>query len=134
MELSLNCYQFKQQPSLPKSSEKKTRLPAEIEMKGRIYCRNCNEMITDSDQGIDKNGSHIHYCTNPAGHSYRFACYRQALGCQDLGKSSFEHSWFSTYSWKIAVCRACSEHLGWFFIGEGSFYGLIIDRLRVDDQ
>ena len=91
-------------------------------------------MVTDKQQGIDHNGNHVHQGTNPAGYSFRFACYQEAPGCAAAGLASYEHSWCTAYSWQIAICKACGEHLGWLFSGETRFYGLIIDKLIFDDQ
>lgn len=47
-----------------------------------------------------------------------------------------EYSWFPTFSWTIASCRVCREHLGWVFWQqvegkwERFFCSLIVTRLR----
>ena len=79
--------------------------------------------------GIVFNGNHIHSCTNPAGITYDFGCYRSAPGCAVVGPEVREHSWFAGYAWQIAVCGNCGEHMGWRFCGSDSFYGLVLGRL-----
>jgi hypothetical protein len=38
------------------------------------------------------------------------------------------------YAWQVGLCRACGVHLGWGFVLEAArFYGLIVERLLVDD-
>jgi hypothetical protein len=101
---------------------------------GKIRCRLCEEHITDGQSGIYHNGNHIHCERNPGGHKFRFATYQDAPGCLTIGEASFEHSWFSGYNWQIALCRSCSEHLGWLFSGNSRFYGLIIDKLIDEDN
>ena len=76
-----------------------------------------------------RQGQFIHYRTNPAGVTFEFGCYADAPGCSTLGEATTEHTWFPGYSWKLAVCQGCGEHLGWLFKGDDSFYGLIQDRL-----
>ena len=99
----------------------------------RILCRYCHGIITDHDQKTTHQGQFIHQRVNPAGFTYEFGCYADAPGCSTPGKAAIEHTWFPGYSWKLALCRSCGEHLGWLFEGEDSFYGLIQDRLVHED-
>ena len=47
------------------------------------------------------------------------------------GEPTTEHSWFPGYTWRIALCSRCRNHLGWLFQGHGEgFYGLILTQLR----
>lgn len=101
--------------------------------RGRVICANCRELVTSTKEEIQKQGRHIHYCTNPHGYSFRFACYQDAPGCIGHGPASTEDSWFTAHSWRIALCASCAEHLGWLFEGETRFYGLILDRLIFDE-
>ncbi len=98
----------------------------------RLLCRYCRCIITDDDQKTTREGQFIHYRTNPAGVAFEFGCYVDALGCSTLGEVTTEHTWFPGYSWKLAVCQGCGEHLGWLFKGDDSFYGLIQDRLVLE--
>ena len=76
-------------------------------------------------------GSHAHRFTNPVGYVYEIGCFRAAPGCGHVGEFIAEHTWFAGYSWQIAVCGGCGEHLGWRYRGAeaGMFYGLITGRL-----
>jgi hypothetical protein len=50
-----------------------------------------------------------------------------------VGQPSGEFSWFPGYTWTIASCRICNEHLGWIFHSPDSdinFQTLIVTRLR----
>jgi hypothetical protein len=52
------------------------------------------------------------------------------------GTPTDEYSWFPGYSWTIATCKGCSEHLGWVFYERNGanwdvkFQSLIITKLR----
>jgi hypothetical protein len=134
MESGLFRHNFDSDPSVSDPLSHDTKQSADKDAKGRIRCRLCGEHITDTKQSINHNGGHIHYETNPEGYSFRFATYREAPGCIAVGVASFEHSWFNGYSWRIVVCNACGEHLGWLFSGKSRFYGLIIDKLLEQDN
>jgi hypothetical protein len=134
MELAIPCYWFDSQSVAPDLLTKTALRPEKSGSASRIRCRSCHEVVTDKQQAIKQNGSHVHHGTNPGGYEFDFACYEEAPGCSEVGPSSYAHSWFQAYSWQIAICAACGEHLGWRFSGETRFYGLILDKLLIDDQ
>jgi len=94
-----------------------------------ILCRQCQLVITSPDERIEMQGAHQHTFANPHGSVYQIGCFRSAAGCGYAGSDEF--TWFSGYSWKIAVCGSCLFHLGWLFVSPGkeSFNGLILDHL-----
>jgi hypothetical protein len=96
---------------------------------GKIYCRSCRNLLTCESQTIRVAGQESYTCINPAGVKYNFRCFRDAPGCAVSGTATGEHSWFPGYKWQIAICGNCTGHLGWFFSGTGSFFGLIAVRL-----
>jgi len=98
---------------------------------GFLLCRQCGQVITHCSAQIAVEGQHAHTFANPHGIVFEIGCYKSADGCDPMGPSSAEFSWFPGYYWQIAVCRCCRIHLGWIFSGNraDSFFGLIIDRL-----
>ena len=47
-----------------------------------------------------------------------------------MGEPTREHTWFTGFAWRIALCAQCQAHLGWRFQNENEyFHGLIINRL-----
>jgi hypothetical protein len=64
---------------------------------------------------------------------FRIGCFQTAGGCGVTGTATTEFTWFPGFSWEIAYCRACLDHLGWYFssAGRGGFFGLILDRLLI---
>lgn len=98
-----------------------------------LRCRRCNAPITTFKEQTSRDGQHRHTVFNPAGIVYEIGCFRQAPGCVAPGAASREFSWFAGYSWRVAFCALCLEHLGWYFSGgEAAFFGLIVNRLAAD--
>lgn len=98
---------------------------------GRLYCRDCGQIITHERERIEIAGSHMHSFINPHGHRYRIGCFRQAPGCLEIGEDTEEYTWFIGYSWKIVLCSSCYRHLGWVFssVKDGCFFGLVLTNL-----
>lgn len=105
----------------------KTEQPAGLDR--RLLCHACGQVITSEAARRAVNGAHQHKRTNPAGFRFHFGCFSQAPGCGGVGQPSGEHSWFAGCVWRIAVCGACGEHLGWRFSGADEFFALILDRI-----
>jgi hypothetical protein len=96
-----------------------------------IFCRQCRNRITSPAERIEVQGSHRHTFANPHGIVFEIGCFRTVEGCGHAGPASTDFSWFSGFSWRIAVCIQCLTHLGWLFASpdQGHFHGLILDRL-----
>lgn len=94
-----------------------------------LLCHACGQLITSESARRPVDGAHVHDHTNPAGYHYRIGCFSAAPGCAGVGPPSGEHTWFAGCVWRLAICGACGEHLGWAFSGADEFYGLILDRL-----
>ena len=117
-------------PDLTRKRVKKTtRDQATVKEKRSLICKACGHDITSTGERISINGQHVHTRVNPGGFEYTFDCFREAPGCRQVGTPEYDHTWFAGYCWQIAVCGGCGEHLGWLFRHQGSFYGLIEDRL-----
>jgi len=100
----------------------------------KLRCRSCEHIITDDSQRISIQDSHSHNRANPSGFEYQFQCFSDAPGCTACGQATYEFTWFPGHKWQIVVCNGCGEHLGWFFRGESTFYGLITSRLIPDQN
>jgi hypothetical protein len=95
----------------------------------RLHCARCGRAITADAHRIEVAGRHAHVRENPAGFVFLFGCFARADGCAILGEPTAENSWFTGFTWQYASCGACHAHLGWFFVGEGTFFGLVLERL-----
>lgn len=100
-----------------------------------IVCRQCQQRLTRPSERTSVNGAHSHTFANPSGVVFEIGCFKMVRGCSFIGPPSYEFPWFAGYSWQIAICGACQNHLGWLFQGhEGNqFFGLILDRLQEID-
>lgn len=100
----------------------------------RLLCRLCRLPITSDAERTSVEGNHVHQRTNPFGLEFEIACFRGAPGAAAVGEATLEHTWFAGHTWEIAVCRGCSEHLGWRFqASASSFFGLIRNRLESEE-
>ncbi|MEJ2658432.1 MAG: cereblon family protein [Desulfobacterales bacterium] len=102
-----------------------------LEQEEFIRCRQCRNIIASPDDRITVQGAHRHTFANPHGIVFEIGCFKAVKGCGHVGLPSDEFSWFSGYSWRVAICFMCLTHLGWVFTayGKESFHGLILDRL-----
>jgi hypothetical protein len=96
-----------------------------------ILCRFCHAPVTTLHDEQEIAGSHRHYFVNPWGTAYLVGCFERAPGCDIRGSATRIHSWFPGFSWQVASCTDCGEHLGWFYQNgeQQQFFGLIIDKL-----
>jgi len=96
-----------------------------------ILCRFCHAAITTQRAELQVERQHQHRFINPQGTQFLIGCFTLAPGCDISGSATSEYSWFKGYTWQIARCTDCGEHLGWLYqSGESDqFFGLIIDKL-----
>lgn len=90
-----------------------------------IVCAKCSHVIADPNDIFEVLGRQEHEFMNPHGTLHRFRCYSQALGCAITGARNRGDSWFPGYTWRLAMCGNCGQHMGWFFESNDSFYGII---------
>jgi hypothetical protein len=96
-----------------------------------VECGACRAPVAAEDARLPMLGLDRHTCTNPAGVTFVVACFADAPGVRAVSNESSEWSWFPGYRWQLVACRRCGVHLGWRYVRkDGSFYGLIEDRLR----
>lgn len=96
---------------------------------GALLCRACGARVAELPARLEVDGRHRHTFFNPAGLVFVVLCFRRAAGCVGLGPRSLEFTWFAGHRWQIGLCRACGEHLGWWFSGPSEFVAL--DAARV---
>ena len=97
--------------------------------KQRYCCAVCGAYVTDDRFMQRINGQHQYTKINPDQHTFVFACFSAARGCQASGPATDKDSWFSGYRWRFAHCNNCATQLGWHFSGEQPFFGLILEQL-----
>ena len=104
--------------------------------RGRLRCAACGHLLTFATHAIEIAGRTQHDATNPAGFSFRFATFAAAPGCDVVGASHPEHSWFPPARWQLAQCAGCAVHCGWYFRAPtaADFFALIEQCLVEDDE
>jgi hypothetical protein len=96
-----------------------------------VLCAACNHVLTNTSARIEVDGAHEHAFANPDGHTFRIACFREAPGCAGFGDASTFWTWFEGYGWRVALCVACTSHVGWSYERTSStFHGLITTRIK----
>jgi hypothetical protein len=111
-----------------------TQLEPEVKVKTELkpddwLCIVCNKKITSDKERFEYNNQSEFQFVNPGGFYFDIITFGAADGCRELGEPTTEFTWFPGHSWSYAVCSRCSNHLGWKYHGEFSFYGLIKSRL-----
>jgi len=95
-----------------------------------LKCAACGHRITDEAYGIERGGGHAHSFVNPGGYVHHIRCFLIAPGCVHMGEPETEMTWFPGFTWQLAVCGSCRDHLGWLFRSKGDqFHGLIAAKL-----
>nr|CAH8831773.1 unnamed protein product [Trichobilharzia regenti] len=81
-------------------------------------CASCDANITSNPHivCIAQEGSSQTY-VNPSGvlHDTVTVSHVTTNSLNLVGEASSEYSWFPGYSWTIAHCNACYQHIGWLF-------------------
>jgi hypothetical protein len=110
-----------------------------------VRCRACTHVAAHRSDAIAVADAHERTFRNPAGWSFRVACYRRAPGCAPSGEPTTDHTWYDGFAWQLLHCGRCGGHLGWWFTATGTdaatgtatgttdgggFAGLIATRIR----
>jgi hypothetical protein len=95
-----------------------------------VACAACRAFVADGRARLSVDGAHSHSFINPAGLIFRVSCFAAAPGVVSVGEASDVFTWFAGFAWRVALCRACGEHLGWSYHRLASgFVALIADRI-----
>ena len=116
-------------PKRKSSAPAVTDEPTGDEYEPDLLCASCGNPITTTGFAIPVEGSHRHHRVNPGGYEHHFRCFSSAFGIIPSGQLVYYFSWFSGFGWQMAHCSSCSVHMGWYFVGNSSFYGLLVGSL-----
>lgn len=100
-------------------------------------CIACGGLITHSDRLIAVGGANRHLFVNPAGVECDFHTFYSCPGAIAIGEATEAYSWFSGYSWRMAFCRHCEQHLGWYYEAVSryerplEFWGILVAQLTI---
>ncbi|MBF0294668.1 MAG: hypothetical protein HQL96_05725 [Magnetococcales bacterium] len=97
-----------------------------------LICKECQHLVTTTQERIAVRGDHEHTFFNPHGILFHLGCFQRAHGCITDGAPSLEFTWFAGYAWLLASCMQCRQHLGWKFMNreKDTFFALILSRLQ----
>ena len=128
----LNLFDATADPRLGPKSSHRTDVDGATNESSYIYCGTCSEVVTTTADRIERDPQHRHCFRNAEGIVFEIGCFRTAMGCSTVGVPTMQWTWFPEYSWVIAVCANCNQHLGWYYRGGGgdNFFGLILNALR----
>ncbi|GBG00324.1 hypothetical protein Rsub_13032 [Raphidocelis subcapitata] len=89
-----------------------------LERADRVACAGCRSVLASSrdlfgSTGDGAGGAFV----NPHGHVHDLVTFKSVTprAVTLHGQPTAEFSWFPGYTWQIAVCAHCGEHLGWRF-------------------
>lgn len=100
-----------------------------------FQCTSCGGLITQSDRLLPMGGTNRHLFVNLLGIECDFHTFSYCPGAIAVGEATDEQSWFSGYAWRMAFCRHCGQHLGWYYEGVWKskqpieFWGILVSRL-----
>ena len=100
-----------------------------------FQCSSCGGLITHSDRLASLSGRSRHLFVNPSGIEFDFQIFNSCPGAVAFGEATEEHTWFAGYAWRMAFCRQCGQHLGWYYEGISrarrptGFWGILVSRL-----
>ena len=103
-------------------------------------CIACGSPITYSDRLLPVGGSNRHFFVNPSGVECDFHTFYACPGAMALGEPTTLHSWFPGYSWRLAFCQQCGQHLGWYYETvsgnnkQNEFWGILVSNLIVQSS
>jgi len=95
----------------------------------RWLCAWClNPVAQEADRFRYNNQSEFSF-VNPQRIRFHILTFSRALGCQQAGTPTLDHTWFPGHAWSYCLCDRCRTHLGWHYAGPSTFVGLIRDRI-----
>ena len=96
---------------------------------GDWLCAQCLTKVANERDRFSYGGRDEFTFSNPAGISFDIITFSQTLACREKGLPTLEHTWFPAHAWSFCECAECGQHLGWFYLGEHTFAGLIKNRI-----
>lgn len=87
-----------------------------------------NRISSEADRLVIGGASQFTF-VNPEGRRFLILTFSRAPGCKQRGTPTFKHTWFPGYAWVFCVCARCGMQLGWKYLGNTEFFGLIRNRI-----
>lgn len=99
------------------------------DVKGDWLCGWCLNRVANEKDRFKYGGSDEFIFANPEGIRFEIITFCQTLGCREAGQPTLDHTWFAGHAWSYCHCGRCGQHLGWLYVGQFEFAGLIKNRL-----
>ncbi|MBN2526714.1 MAG: hypothetical protein JXR76_09990 [Deltaproteobacteria bacterium] len=100
----------------------------------RYVCRACGVPVTTATARMSIGGRAEHTFANPGADVYTIGCFADAQNLVVASEPSSLFTWFPGYQWQVTICAGCGLHLGWLYTAVNRFYGLIMDRLYLQEK
>lgn len=96
---------------------------------GDWLCAWCLNRVANERDRFQFEGQDEFNFANPEGIRFEIITFVQTLGCRETGVPTLAFTWFAGHAWSYCHCSDCGQHLGWYYMGEHSFAGLIKARM-----
>ena len=96
---------------------------------GDWLCAWCHNRVANEKDRFRYQGKDEFTFSNPEHIRFEIILFSHALGCQQTGVPTLNHTWFPGYAWAYCQCGQCHQHLGWLYAGPDQFAGLIRNRI-----
>ena len=88
-------------------------------------CAWCLNRVASEKDRFSCDGKDEFAFSNPEGVHFEILTFSQTLGCREAGIPTLQHTWFPGHAWSYCQCDRCGKHLGWYYLGQHTFAGLI---------
>jgi hypothetical protein len=99
------------------------------EAEGDWLCAFCLTRVANERDRFAYDGRDEFSFVNPEGIHFEILTFSRTHDCRQAGIPTLDHTWFAGHAWSYCHCGGCGQHLGWFYIGQHEFAGLIKTRI-----
>lgn len=96
---------------------------------GSWLCAWCHNRVANEKDRFLYDGKDEFIFANPEGIRFAILIFSRILGCREVGAPTLEHTWFAGHAWSFCHCDRCGRQLGWYYVGQHQFAGLIKRRI-----
>jgi len=100
-----------------------------VDAAGDWLCAWCLNRVANEKDRFKFAGQDEFTFANPEGIQFEIITFVQTLGCREMGVPTLAFTWFDGHAWSYCHCSLCGRHLGWYYVGQHSFAGLIKSRM-----
>ena len=116
-------------PAIPGPAIEPCTATALSEAEGDWLCAWCLNRVANDRDRFKYEGEDEFTFSNPEGIRFEIITFSQTPGCRPTGVPTLEHTWFPADAWLFCHCDRCDQHVGWYYVGQHDFAGLITDRI-----